>query len=67
MNDYLNKLGDQMKDAEHRRRLMNDEKYKKYLTTICLGYHPVKCYNCAVCHGVYPLKRLNKRRKIRNS
>ena len=32
-------------------------------TTLCLNKKPSKCYNCAVCLNIYPLKQLNKRKK----
>lgn len=33
-------------------------------TGLDLGKPHSKCYNCAYCLGTYPLKQLNKRRRV---
>lgn len=64
MDDYLNSLGKQIVDKDMEKRIQELERKKRYNTTLCLGKKPVKCYNCAVCRSIYPLKMLNKRHRI---
>ena len=33
-------------------------------TGLDLGKPHMKCYNCANCLGLYPLKQLNKKRRV---
>lgn len=64
MDDYLNSLGKQIVDKDMEKRIQELERKKRYNTTLCLGKKPVKCYNCAVCRSIYPLKYLNKKHRI---
>lgn len=64
MDDYLNNLGKQIVDKDMEKRIAELERKKRYNTTLCLGKKPVKCYNCAVCRSIYPLKYLNKKHKL---
>lgn len=63
MDDYLNNLGKQIVDKEMEKRIQELESKKRYNTTLCLGKKSTKCYNCAVCRNIYPLKMLNKKQK----
>ena len=56
-------LGKQIVDKEMEKRIQELESKKRYNTTLCLGKKPTKCYNCAVCRNIYPLKMLNKKQK----
>lgn len=38
---------------------------KPYLATLIMDQKVHKCYNCAECQNVYPLKHLNKKKKVR--
>lgn len=40
------------------------EDNQKYLATLNLGHKKTKCYNCAKCLGLYPIKHLNKKKKV---
>ena len=51
---------DKLKKEDEKRR----EKAFVY-TGINLDQPHKKCYNCARCLNLYPLKRLNKRRKVK--
>lgn len=64
MDDYLNTLGKQIVDKDMEKRIKELEAKKRYNTTLCLGKKPTKCYNCAVCKNIYPLKMLNKKHRL---
>ena len=64
VKEYLNKLGEQMNDAELQKQLEKDKAKQFGLTGLPLNEKHVKCYNCSKCRNAYPLKMLNKRKKI---
>lgn len=62
---YLEDLNNQILDKEKEKMMnYNDENNKKYLATLNMGHKKSKCYNCAKCLGYYPLKQLNKKKKV---
>lgn len=65
MQDYLNTIGQQMDDNDLKKQLAQDELKKPGNTTLLLNEKQHKCYNCAKCKGKYPLKFLNKRKRVK--
>lgn len=64
VEQYLNSLGDQMQDDNMKKQIAKEEANKAYLGTLNLPQKHTKCYNCKCCHGLYPLKMLNKKKKL---
>lgn len=64
VDEYLQTLGKQIVDKDMEKRIAELEAKKRYNTTLCLGKKPTKCYNCAVCRNIYPLKMLNKKHRL---
>ncbi len=63
--EYLNDLENQIKNKAMRKQYeMELEHHHQYDNTLRMAEKRDKCYNCAVCLNIYPLKQLNKKRKI---
>lgn len=64
MSDYIKTLGNQIahKEAEKQARQASDRLAVN--GTLMIPHKVDKCYNCARCRQVYPLKLLNKHKKL---
>ena len=64
MQKYLDDLIGQ-KNYDNIKKMENEVERKALKNTgLDMGKPHTKCYNCAKCLGLYPLKQLNKRRKV---
>lgn len=62
--ETLEKVGDQLNDNAAKRKLDAEEAKKPHLTSVPIPEKQNKCYNCKVCKHNYPLKMLNKKKKL---
>ena len=65
MQDYLGTLTQQMQDQQLNKHLSKEEAKKPTNVTLLLNEKKHKCYNCNVCKNAYPLKLLNKRKRVK--
>ena len=65
MQEYLNTIGQQIDDNNLKKQLDNEEAKKPGNATLLLNEKQHKCYNCNVCRNKYPLKFLNKRKRVK--
>jgi len=63
-DEVLNKLADQINDNDLKRKLDKEDAKKPGLTSVPLPEREHKKYNCKVCHHHYPIKMLNKKKKL---
>jgi hypothetical protein len=63
-NEVLDKLGDQINENDLKRKLDKEDAKKPGLTSVPLAEKEQKKYDCKVCHHKYPIKMLNKKRKL---
>ena len=62
--ETLDKIGDQLNDNAAQRKLNAEEAKKPHLTSVPIPEKQNKCYNCKLCKHTYPLKMLNKKKKL---
>lgn len=65
MKYYIDDIHNQMDNDRAKKCDEIEELKKKTQTTLDMGKKPHKCYNCAKCRQVYPLKQLNKKKRRR--
>ncbi len=63
MQEYLAKLGDQMKDSEAKKEKDTLDAKLPQDTTLPIPEKKCKMYNCKECNQKYPLKQMNKQKK----
>ena len=63
-DEILDKLGNQINENELKKQLEKEEAKKPGLNSVPLPDKQNKCYNCKLCRHNYPLKMLNKKKKL---
>ena len=64
LNGYINDLNNQMADRSAEKQLKAEQDKVLTGTTLLIHQKTDKCYNCAKCRKNYPLKHLNKHKRM---
>ena len=65
MQDHLAVITRQMQDRQTSDQLAKGEAKQPGNTTLLLNEKQHKCYNCSKCRNAYPLKLLNKKKRVK--
>lgn len=63
-SQYIKTLGDQIADKEAERQAAAAMQKQAMNATLMIPQKQDRCYNCAKCRNMYPIKLLNKQRRL---